>query len=65
LGTGMKVVERLEVAGSCRGFWGKFKWPDYIGSVRFEVFMAVTMKNAVFWDVPACGSSKSRRFGGT
>jgi hypothetical protein len=33
--------------------------------VRFEVFMAVTMKNAVFWDVTACGSCKNRRFGGT
>jgi hypothetical protein len=26
--------------------------------VRFEVFMAVTMKNAVFWDV-AGGSSRT------
>jgi hypothetical protein len=25
-------------------------------SVRFEVFMAVTMKNGVFWDVIPCGS---------
>jgi hypothetical protein len=25
--------------------------------VRFEVFMAVTMKNGVFWDVTPCGSS--------
>jgi hypothetical protein len=24
--------------------------------------MAVTMKNAVFWDVIPCGSSKNRRF---
>jgi hypothetical protein len=24
--------------------------------VRFEVFTAVTMKNAVFWDVTLCGS---------
>jgi hypothetical protein len=23
--------------------------------VRFEVFTAVTMKNAVFWDVTPCG----------
>jgi hypothetical protein len=27
--------------------------------------MAVTMKNAVFWDVTPCGSCKNRRFGGT
>jgi hypothetical protein len=35
------------------------------GFVRFEVFMAVTMKNGVFWDVTPCGSCKNRRFGGT
>jgi hypothetical protein len=33
--------------------------------VRFEIFMVVTMKNGVFWDVMACGSCKNRRFGGT
>jgi hypothetical protein len=33
--------------------------------VRFEVFTAVTMKNAVFWDVTPCGSCKNRRFRGT
>jgi hypothetical protein len=27
--------------------------------------MAVTMKNAVFWDVTSCGCCKNRRFGGT
>jgi hypothetical protein len=32
--------------------------------VRFEVFMAVTMKNGVFWDVTPCGSCKNRHFGG-
>jgi hypothetical protein len=26
--------------------------------------MAMTMKNAVFWDVTSCGSCKDRRFGG-
>jgi hypothetical protein len=36
-----------------------------VTSVRFEVFTAVTMKNAVFWDVMPCGSRKSRRFRGT
>jgi hypothetical protein len=34
-------------------------------NVRFEVFTAVTMKNAVFWDVTPCGSCKNRCFGGT
>jgi hypothetical protein len=33
--------------------------------VRFEVFTAVTMKNAVFWDVTPCRSCVNRRFGGT
>jgi hypothetical protein len=35
------------------------------GYVRFEVFMAVTMKNGLFWDVTPCGSCMNRRFGGT
>jgi hypothetical protein len=33
--------------------------------VRFQVFMAVTMKNGVFWDLTPCGSYKNRRFGVT
>jgi hypothetical protein len=31
----------------------------------FEVFMAVTTKNGVFWDVAPCGSRKNRHFGRT
>jgi hypothetical protein len=31
--------------------------------VRFEVFTAVAIKNAVFWDVTPCGSCKIQRFG--
>jgi hypothetical protein len=31
----------------------------------FEVFQAVTMKSAVFWDVAPCGFIINRRFGGT
>jgi hypothetical protein len=27
--------------------------------------MAVTMMNAIFWDVTPCGSCRKRRFGGT
>jgi hypothetical protein len=26
--------------------------------------MAVTMKNAIFWDIPLCGFCKNLRFGG-
>jgi hypothetical protein len=33
--------------------------------VSFEVFTAVTMKNAAFWDVTPRGSWKNRRFVGT
>jgi hypothetical protein len=33
--------------------------------VRFEVFTAVTMKKAVFWDVAPCRYGVNRRFGGT
>jgi hypothetical protein len=28
-------------------------------NIRFDVFRAVTMKNAVFWDVTTCGSYKN------
>jgi hypothetical protein len=38
---------------------------EYVSSVRFEVFTAVTMKNGVFWVVTPCGSCKNRCFGGT
>jgi hypothetical protein len=34
-----------------------------IDSVRFEVFIAVTMKIIVFWDVALCISYVNRRFG--
>jgi hypothetical protein len=34
---------------------------QYVG---FEVFTAVTMKNACFWDVAPCRSCVNRRFGG-
>jgi hypothetical protein len=33
--------------------------------VRFQVFTAVTTKNAVFWDVARCRHYVNRRFGGT
>jgi hypothetical protein len=33
--------------------------------VRFAVFTAVTVKNAVFWAVMPCGFCKNRRFGET
>jgi hypothetical protein len=33
----------------------------YSDCVTFEVFTAVTMKNAVFWDVAPCGYCLNRR----
>jgi hypothetical protein len=33
-------------------------------TVRFEVFTAANMKNAVVWDVRSCGSCNNGRFGG-
>jgi hypothetical protein len=33
--------------------------------VRFEVFVAVTVKNAVFWDVALCRYCVNQRFGWT
>jgi hypothetical protein len=38
---------------------------NYLNIARFVVFMAVTIKDGVFWDVTPCGSCKNRRFGGT
>jgi hypothetical protein len=35
----------------------------YTHCVRFEVFTAVTLKNAVFWNVAPCRSCVNRRFG--
>jgi hypothetical protein len=32
--------------------------------IKFYVFTAVIMKNAVFWELTTCGYCKNRRFGG-
>jgi hypothetical protein len=42
-----------------------FYWENKNLHVRFEVFTAVTMKNAVFWDVAPCRYCVNRHFGGT
>jgi hypothetical protein len=39
------------LAGSCITPFSLFKVNQKIGLVRFEVLTAVTMKNAVFWDI--------------
>jgi hypothetical protein len=38
---------------------------DRIYYVKFEVFTAVTVKNAVFWDMALCRYCVKKRFGGT
>jgi hypothetical protein len=43
----------------------KYNSKHYVTYIRFEVFMAVTMKIGVFWDVTPCGSCKNPCFGGT
>jgi hypothetical protein len=40
-------------------------YENHSDCVIFGVFMRVTMKNAIFWDVTPCGSCKNRRSGGT
>jgi hypothetical protein len=40
-------------------------WKGRTEFVGFEVFTAVTMKNAVFWVVAPCGFIINRRFEGT
>jgi hypothetical protein len=35
-----------------------YSWQQTIIVAIFEVFMVVTIKNAVFWDVTPCGSCK-------
>jgi hypothetical protein len=49
--------------------WWKGPWQCLFANsswrVRFKVFAAVTMKDAVFWDMTPCGSCKNRRFLGT
>jgi hypothetical protein len=41
------------------------RFKDIVPLAGFEVFTAVTMKNAVFWDVAPCGFIISWRFGWT
>jgi hypothetical protein len=49
----MKIGKELNIS----------KIEKYVKIVGFEVFTAVTMKNAVFWDVTPCGFIVNRRFG--
>jgi hypothetical protein len=45
---------------------GKFRTGEMcLFYVRFEFFTAVTVKNAVFWDVTPCRPCVNRCFGGT
>jgi hypothetical protein len=44
---------------------GYLKFPIIRRYVELEAFTAVTMKNAIFWDVASCRSFVNQRFGGT
>jgi hypothetical protein len=65
----MPSLSNLYTIGWEDDWWSKRDFEGCIHEqsrhLRFEVFMAVTMKNGVFWDVTLCGSCKNRSFGGT
>jgi hypothetical protein len=48
----MAPKERATVNSDWKGYRRKL-----LSHIRSEVLTAVTMKNAVFWDVAPCGSS--------
>jgi hypothetical protein len=55
----------LKIEGTCSS---EMLIPIYVTKchyVRFEVFTAVTMKKAVFWDVAPCRYCVNPCFGGT
>jgi hypothetical protein len=63
-----RKVLTVEAVGMATGYGGvgiRTSVRLRIFSVGFEVFKAVTIKNAVFWDVAQCWFIINRRFGGT
>jgi hypothetical protein len=46
---------------TCSVIWKTLKGITFT-NVRFEVYMAVTMENAVLWDDAPCGSCKKITF---
>jgi hypothetical protein len=62
------TLEYLDTVVDINSAWETIRISQYQPKrvfIRFEVFMAVTMKNAVSWDVTPSGSCKNRHFGGT
>jgi hypothetical protein len=58
----MKLSDVLELLDNRRHFKRcpeSWSYNTDSGNVRFEVSTAVTMKNAVFWDVTPSGSCKA------
>jgi hypothetical protein len=53
-------INTVSLSQNCRTEWRKCI--EHKMCVRFEVFTAVTMKSAVFWDVAPCRSCVNRRF---
>jgi hypothetical protein len=67
------VSSALQITCTSCKIWGSYLMENtvfvscakgYDWCVIFEVFMVVTMKNAVFWNVTPFGSCKNRCFGG-
>jgi hypothetical protein len=59
--------EHINIQERLKWIYSKFlhwNWKTWFYLARFEVFTAVTMKNAVFWDMAPCRSCMNRRFGG-
>jgi hypothetical protein len=63
------TTEQHRVSTNTRTFnvanWSHFNVANTNSVVRFEVFTAVTMKNAVLWDVAPCRCCVNRSFGWT
>jgi hypothetical protein len=62
----------IKMEQECKASWDHLKViAKHDGStmkmkyVRFEVYTAVTIRNAIFWDVTLCGCCKNRHFGGS
>jgi hypothetical protein len=57
----LAVWVKMLTRSTCIDLW----FQNELNYVRFEIFTAVAMKNAVFWDVALCRSCVNWRLGGT
>jgi hypothetical protein len=63
-GPGMTALARLVTVTNDRPVLSSERSPSILYFVKFEVFTALTMKYAVFWDVTPRGSCTNPRYGG-